>query len=318
MTGSREAWGLLRYLSLPRLASGLLVVAALLALYAFIRDEEEGDVFAGALLETPLVAGRELAVGVKEGHLAPDFLLSSPAGDLYRLSDFRGRAVMINFWASWCGSCLAEMPEIKALQAEIGGEALVVVAVNAGETRQRALEYINFLEAPFAWVLDPRLVVSDAYGVYGLPLSVFVDAEGIVRGVYRGHMGRPIMEQYTRAALDAAPVGETPLVFRLITPIPRERMLLVSRRGKESIEIESRTLRCDVSYCAEPAIAKLRALDGVREVELTAVRGEPVLRIRFDARVVDEARVLEALTVALEAHADPVYVGPLELRFRGG
>lgn len=308
----------LDFVNLRRLlAGGLLVALIALPLYVLVLRDDTSDIQAGALLDTPPVDGRNLPVGVQEGHLAPDFVLASATGGTYRLSELRGRPVLIKFWATWCGSCLAELPEVKALQAQIGVENLTVLAVNAGESRNRALEFVNHLGAPFAWALDPSMAVTDAYGVFGLPLSVFIDSAGVVQAVYHGHATGSIMQQLVQAAIDAEPPGELPFTLRMVNPIPRERVLAVSRRGSDRLEIEGRTLRCDASYCAEPALASLRALDGVRQVELKASRGEPVLTVRFDARVVNEDRVLAALTAALEANGDPVYRGPLEVRRSG-
>jgi thiol-disulfide isomerase/thioredoxin len=305
-----------KYISLPRLAGGSLAVALLLLpLYVLVLRPADPDLPRARLLETPPAPGRDLQVAVREGSLAPDFLISSPTGQQFRLSDLRGRAVLINFWASWCGSCLAEMPDIKAVQAELGTEMLSVVAINAGESRQEALRFIDFLDAPFAWAMDPNLAVTDAYGVYGLPLSVFVDAAGVIQALYHGHASREILDRFARAAVNAEPAGEPPFALRFITTIPRERVLFVRREGEGRLVFESRTLRCDASYCAEAAIEPLRSLPGVTQVELRSDEDQPVLNVRFDGRLTDETRVIEVLASALDAHPDPVYRQPLEVRY---
>ncbi len=103
-----------------------------------------------------------------------------------------------------------------------------MLAVNAGESRPDAEEFIDFLDAPFVYAMDPGLVLSDAYGVYGLPLSVFLDANGVVRGVYRGHANPEVLDTYVTAAIDAEPPGEVPVVLRIVSTIYRPNVLVVS------------------------------------------------------------------------------------------
>jgi thiol-disulfide isomerase/thioredoxin len=252
---------------------------------------------------------------VSEGKLAPDFEAPSPEGGRVRLSDLRGRAVLINFWATWCGSCLSEMPEIAELQKEKGDAAFAVLAVNAGEDLADAMEFIDFLDAPFNYVLDRDLVVSDAYGVYGLPLSVFVDAGGIVRGIYNGHADRLRLSALTDAAIASRPAAELPPSIRLVSTIPRERVLTISRPGEGRVVIGGRSLRCDGSFCADVWLGSLAKMPGVRVVELPpAGESEPALSIDFDPERVGEEQILRAVIEALEFATDPLYTGPIQLR----
>ena len=216
---------MLRFVNPVRLLAGAVILAAMLvpAYFFVIRDEAEPGIARAELVET--VAGGP--VGLDVGEYAPDFEISTPEGERVRLSDLRGRPAVVNFWATWCGSCLTEMPDLKALQEARGVDNVSILAVNAGETRAQANEFIDFLDAPFVFALDPGLVVSDAYGVYGLPLSVFLDAEGVVRGVYQGHAQPEILETLVKAAFDAAPHGELPAVIRTVSHIPRDRVLTV-------------------------------------------------------------------------------------------
>jgi hypothetical protein len=94
-----------------------------------------------------------------------------------------------------------------------------VLAINAGETRADALEFIDFLRAPFVYGLDTGMRVTDAYGVYGLPLSVFIDSSGVVQAVYRGHASAALLERFVVAAIGAHPPGEVPAVLRIISTI---------------------------------------------------------------------------------------------------
>ncbi|MEX0750930.1 MAG: TlpA disulfide reductase family protein, partial [Dehalococcoidia bacterium] len=177
------------------LAAPLLVIAGV-ALYALVL---RGDASAGTrralLADTP--PGIEDSVGVRQGQLARDFVAVSPDGTEVRLSDLRGTPVIINFWASWCTSCLAEMPEFHDLQQRIGVDNLQVVAINTGESADTAQEFVEKLGVDtFRIALDPTLVVADAYGVFGMPTSIFLDADGVVRATYAGHIPGDTLEEF--------------------------------------------------------------------------------------------------------------------------
>jgi thiol-disulfide isomerase/thioredoxin len=305
------------HFSLVRLIAALPVLALLLvpAYLLLMREPSDPNVRPAALLDTESADG--VPIGLDLGERAPDFEFSTPEGDRARLSDFRGRALVVNFWATWCTSCLTEMPDLKALQTQLGPNAFNVLAVNAGESRPDAEEFIDFLEAPFVYALDPGLVLTDAYGVYGLPLSVFIDATGIVRGVYRGHANPEVLDTYVTAAIEAQPPGEVPVVLRIVTTIYRERVLAVSTTGSGNLTFASKSLRCDVSYCAEAAVTTaLGSLDGVASVEYAeASDGEGKVVAVFDPDVLSDDAVVGAIRSALEALPDPVYTRPIEVRF---
>ena len=303
-----------RYVNPVRLLTGAVILAAMLVpAYVFvIRDKAEPGIARAELLDTSATG----TVGLDVGQYAPDFEISTPQGGRVRLSDLRGRPAIVNFWATWCGSCLTEMPDLKTLQEERGVDNVSILAINAGETRAQADEFIDFLDAPFVFALDPGLVVSDAYGVYGLPLSVFLDSEGVVRGVYRGHAQPEILETLVTAAFDAAPHGELPVVLRTVSHIPRDRVLTVSDE-EDGLRFEGRSLRCDVSYCAgEVASAALRAIAGVREVTFAgAGETDRALVLHLDAGA-DRASVIEGVKRALESVTDPVYDQPIVVKDR--
>lgn len=302
---------------LERLLLALPVLAVLLLVVYLFAPWREADpsVQAAVLLDTPQIEdGSQRRVGLDVGSLAPDFEASTADGRRVRLSDLRGRPVLINFWARWCTSCLSEMPEIKALQQERGRDAFAVLAVNAGETRAQALEFIEFLDAPFIFVLDPGLVLSDAYGVHGLPLSVFVDARGVVQAVYRGHADRARLEAYISAAMEGRPAPTLPVQLRPVSTIPRERVLWVERRGPSELVFSSRSLRCDSSYCAEPAVQRFLATPGISGASFDP--RETRLALRFDPSLLDESVLVQHLHALLQDLRDPVYERELEVRYR--
>ncbi len=307
-----------RHVSLPRLAIGTLAVAGLFGvLLLVIGDSRDRSVRSATLLEAPGPAGTEMQVGLEMGNLAPDFEISTPDGDRVRLSDLRGRPVLINFWAAWCVSCLSEMPVIKDLQAERGVETFSVLAINAGESRERAQEFIEFLEAPFVYGLDVGLTISDAYAVYGLPLTVFIDSNGIVRAVYRGATDRKRLETMADAAIFAQEPIDFGPSLRFVSPIPRDRLLVATQISENELIIRSRSLRCDASYCADSVLAATASLAGVLSAELDQSSSEPALRVSFVAAPGAGQQIAQALAEIIETLQDPIYEPsqPVSLRY---
>jgi cytochrome c biogenesis protein CcmG/thiol:disulfide interchange protein DsbE len=120
---------------------------------------------------------------------APDFTVTTLDGNPLQLSDLRGKPVFLNFWATWCVPCRAEMPAFAAFTAAYGDEA-VILAVNADrespEAVQAFLTELNAEAVPVA--LDPTGEVRDLYAVAALPTTYFIDATGKVRTVRFGEV----------------------------------------------------------------------------------------------------------------------------------
>ena len=126
-------------------------------------------------------------VRARVGSVAPDFELKDVnTGRMVKLSDFRGRPVWVNFWATWCPPCAEEMPEMQKLydQYRHGGLALLGVDVQESETAVRSFT----TRGKFDWtfLLDTDGTVVDRYMVGGLPTHFFIDEGGIVRAIYAG------------------------------------------------------------------------------------------------------------------------------------
>jgi thiol-disulfide isomerase/thioredoxin len=306
-----------KYINWRRALTGAFVLALILApLYVLVlRPERDHAVLPARLLDTPTIDGAGSAAA-REGRPAPDFEISTPNGQRLRLSDLRGRPVLINFWATWCGSCLSEMPAIKGLQEDRGPEAFTVLAINAGEPPAAAQEFIDFLDAPFLYGLDVDLRVTDAYGVYGLPLSAFVDSTGVIRAVYRGHADAALLARFVDAAIAARPPGEVAPILRIVSTIPRERVLSVRDEGGRIVS-HSRALRCDSLYCAEVVVAAMRDVRGVTRAELSDSGGTVTMSIEFDVKLVDARSIVDELARRLGLHPDPLYDGPMRVRYEG-
>ena len=135
------------------------------------------------------------------GFPAPDFSLTDTEGQPVHLSDYRGKAVFINFWATWCPPCRAEMPEIRKLQQKMPD--LVILGVNLGQSEKSASDVASFMQShQYNWRVpfDADGRVSKAYGVISIPTSFFVDPGGVIRAKFVGPMSLPQMEDLARQA----------------------------------------------------------------------------------------------------------------------
>ncbi len=121
------------------------------------------------------------AEGVEEGLSTPDFSLPSVNGELVTLSELRGHPVIINFWATWCGWCVIEMPHLQAVYEEHAGEGLVLLAVNIGESQDKVASFKQSNNLTFTILLDSQEAVTLKYDVTGYPATFFIDKDGIIR-----------------------------------------------------------------------------------------------------------------------------------------
>ncbi len=126
---------------------------------------------------------------------APDFSLISLEGDTVALSDHKGQAVMINFWATWCPPCLAELPLIESYGV-LFEEELVVLAVNSGEERESVYNFVNRHGYDLLFLLDPTNSLATEYRIRGLPTSVFIDKEGLIHAIHIGILNDALLSGY--------------------------------------------------------------------------------------------------------------------------
>ena len=122
-----------------------------------------------------------------EGREAPDFALKTIEQGNLRLSEFRGEVVLINFWASWCGSCRQAMPRLNDIYEKYRHVGLVMLSINLDEEEHRAVHMAESLRIRFPVLLDVRKTVSQAYQVDNMPLTVLIDRSGVVRLVHVGY-----------------------------------------------------------------------------------------------------------------------------------
>ena len=136
----------------------------------------------GALLVVVMaLAGCETQGGPAEGALAPDFVLPRLDGQVRKLSNYRGRVVLVNLWATWCPPCLEEMPLLDHLAREYGPRGLTVLGVAGDEDRDAVERFVNAQELVFEILLDPGGEVGTQYGITGYPETFVVDRQGRFR-----------------------------------------------------------------------------------------------------------------------------------------
>lgn len=137
----------------------------------------------------------------KAGNPAFDFTLQDLQGNQISLSDFRGQVVMLNFWASWCGPCRIEIPHMIELYQEKRDQDFEIVAVNLRENPNRVEGFAQKLNMPFPVLLDQKGRVGAAYYVRGIPTSIFIDEEGVIRHVHVGTLTESALERYVNDLL---------------------------------------------------------------------------------------------------------------------
>ena len=119
---------------------------------------------------------------------APDFTLHAMGGPNLRLKEQRGRVVMVNFWATWCGPCRQEMPQLNRLYEKYKSSGFVLLGVNVDDDVAKATEVAGKLGVTFPVLLDTEKTVSKLYDLNTMPSTVIIDREGKVRYVHRGYL----------------------------------------------------------------------------------------------------------------------------------
>jgi peroxiredoxin len=148
-------------------------------------------------------AGRaRTATAATKGHDAPDFVLTDLQGNSVKLSDLRGKAVVLNFWATWCPPCKEEIPWFVELQKRYGSEGLQIVGVSMDDGDQKDVEKFaaqNSINYP---VLLGKEKVAEQYGgIDYLPTTFYIDRNGVVMDRVFGQPGRDEIEQNVKRAI---------------------------------------------------------------------------------------------------------------------
>lgn len=133
--------------------------------------------------------------GIRKGDLAPDFELPTLDGEVVRLSDYRGKRVMLNFWATWCPPCRAEMPDMQKFQ---DNNDVQVLAVNLSETESspnNVPQFVDELNLSLTIPLDEESSISNEYRVVAYPTTYMIDSDGRIQSIVMGAMNYDFMVQ---------------------------------------------------------------------------------------------------------------------------
>lgn len=140
----------------------------------------------------------DVPVGIQQGNLAPDFELKTLDGQSMKLSDLRGKRVIVNLWATWCPPCRAEMPDMQSFYEANKDKGIVVFGVNLTSSEAQPENIARFIDEfgiTFPVVLDEENNVADWYQVVSIPTSYMIDSRGVIQQKITGPMSKEMMEE---------------------------------------------------------------------------------------------------------------------------
>ncbi|HEU5103398.1 MAG TPA: TlpA disulfide reductase family protein [Roseiflexaceae bacterium] len=113
------------------------------------------------------------------GQVAPDFQYTMPDGTTHKLSDLRGKKVLVNFWATWCGPCRSEMPDLQKVLGETG-DSVAVLGVNKAQELKELAPFAEELRISFPLIANPSGDIAGRYAAQNLPTSYFINSDGTI------------------------------------------------------------------------------------------------------------------------------------------
>ncbi|WP_331457078.1 MULTISPECIES: TlpA disulfide reductase family protein [Bacillus] len=140
-----------------------------------------------------------IPIGTEIGNIAPNFLLETTNGQEVHLTDYRGKKVILNFWASWCGPCKIEMPDMEKFYHDTKDKGIEIVAVNATATEKDPSNVKQFLKEnkyTFPVLLDQKGQAGAAYQIISIPTSFIIDTKGVIQYKHVGPMTYEKMKEY--------------------------------------------------------------------------------------------------------------------------
>ncbi|WP_370294434.1 redoxin domain-containing protein [Rossellomorea marisflavi] len=177
----------------------LALVGVLIAIFLvnFVRhQQEQKEKEAAAQLASESMDLSDVEKGLSKGDQPPDFILTTLEGKEVRLSDYRGQKVILNFWATWCPPCKAEMPHMEEYYQE--GPDAEILAVNLTSQEHvdgAAQKFVDGYKITFPVLIDKDGAVGDAYSIITIPTTFMIDSKGIIQHKILGPMNQEMMKE---------------------------------------------------------------------------------------------------------------------------
>lgn len=181
----------------------ILIIAMIVALLVIVdqvilKDKELGSGTVQVDGYEKLAEPQSIPIGLEPEHRAPEIILSNLNGEKVSLEDFKGKKILLNFWATWCPPCKEEMPDMETLYKENKENDFVVLGVNMTNTESSEEKVAAFVEEyglTFPILMDKNGKVSHAYELLSYPTTYFIDSDGIIRSKVVGAISKAHMYQ---------------------------------------------------------------------------------------------------------------------------
>ncbi|MBQ9495250.1 MAG: TlpA family protein disulfide reductase [Treponema sp.] len=139
------------------------------------------------------------AQNIREGAVAPDFTLTLSSGEQLKLSDCKGKAVLLHFWATWCPPCRIELPEMNKLAEKLDANAkLQFLAVCISDTEKNRASFMQKNKYTFPGGLDSDNSIAFKYGVQGIPMSLLIAPDGKIEKIHVGMMNKTQLADFIK------------------------------------------------------------------------------------------------------------------------
>jgi cytochrome c biogenesis protein CcmG, thiol:disulfide interchange protein DsbE len=152
-----------------------------------------GWIFLSRAPATAVAETTGLSEAPQVGFLAPDFTLTGTNGKQVSLSDYRGQPVVLNFWATWCPPCRAEMPFFQNASVKYNGRA-VILGIDQAESAATVTTFAAQVGVSYPLLLDLDSAVNLRYNIRALPTTIFIDASGVIREIHVGIISQAVLE----------------------------------------------------------------------------------------------------------------------------
>ena len=167
-----------------------------------VDETEQGETTEEETIEEE-ETGEEAAQGgaLSVGDLAPDFSVDTADGETFALKEHEGEVLLLNFWATWCGPCVGEMPAFEKLAKEYEGKANILV-VNIGDDKETVDAFLEENTYTFPVGYDPEMEVFALYPSEGIPYTLIIGKDGAIKEIFLGAEGADKQYQVYKEALD--------------------------------------------------------------------------------------------------------------------